>query len=75
MNIYYDIFRNNEENPCRTFRCRDGHFKDIYCAVYDYISEKLEQPHEIAAEACDWADFACVGETYEMDDFTITIRD
>ena len=75
MYIYYDIFKNNQENSCRTFRCRDGHFSEIYDDVYDYLTDTLEQTHEIAAEACDWADLACVGDYYEADDFGISVRD
>lgn len=73
--IYLEIFKNSEENSARTFSFRDGHFSDIYYAVYDYLTDDLEQPHEIAADACDWADLACVGEYYEADDFGISVRD
>ena len=71
--IVCEIYENSRENSSRLFRFRDGHFRDIDDDVYDYLAYTLEQPHEIAEDAASWCEWACLGEDYTTDDFTITI--
>ena len=65
-----------EENGTIKTEFKDWIYKpDDHYAIYDKIIELSNGNHELSDDAASWCELACIGETYEADNWEIEIQE